>query len=360
MALPPLTPKTISKGVLIFLNLCFLTVGIFLVVQGAKSPSANYHWTKVYASTNATSTTSTAAVIFGAIVVAIALVGIVGVATGKRVLLFVYAACAVLGLIAFVTIMTIAFISAAQAKDWKAKAFPADAINEPNVAVGFNQVYCYAQGGRFCVSGSSKSAIAMFMPKLNESTAVALFAVPGMAATMKKGMLGVCDAVEAATTFDNRTLPKSFKRACNMCKEMVTIYNDYGLIYDWADSACELQPATANWCGQYLQTLNQTEVYVNAPYKQCRGPILDQWRDWSNSVGIGAGLVAVAALVLVFLTYALIRKPKVVTKTTDDKKDDDVEEGDVGTPASADFEKAPPTTTAAAASTTTTTLEKTV
>ncbi|RHY30554.1 hypothetical protein DYB32_004224 [Aphanomyces invadans] len=302
-----------AKVMLILINIGFIVAGSLLIWLGTKS--RNGHWTDIFSTGTATdvNTVATAIIALGASVIVIAFFGFAGAACRNRCLLTLYSIFVVLGLIIFVAITVLGFLSSSQANTWIAKSFPADPA-ETDVAKGFNQVYCYAEGGRFCVTSPAKDAINTFFPTGSDATVTALSAA-GIDVNANTGLLGVCDQVSAklaslpatAAEIVKSALPNEYKDACATCQDVKANYGDYSAVFDWVDGKCPLTTETAQWCGAFLITKNQTSVYEKAPYKQCRAPVLGLWKDYSTRVGIGGIVLSVLSLLLIVLSCKAAR-----------------------------------------------------
>ncbi|RHX98174.1 hypothetical protein DYB37_003707 [Aphanomyces astaci] len=300
--------QTLAKVVLILVNIGFIVAGSLLIWLGSKSRDG--HWSDIFSTGTATDVSTVSAVVMalGASVILIALFGLTGAACRNRCLLTLYSIFVVVGLIIFVAIAVLGFMSTSQANTWTAKAFPADPA-ETDVAKGFNQVYCYAEGGRFCVTSSVKDAVNTFFPSVGQS-GIDAFVLAGVDVTANTGLIGLCDQVNAKLTSSpalSSALPKEYKDACATCQDVKTKYGEYSSLFDWVESQCPLTQETAQWCGKFLLTKNQTSLYDGAPYKQCRAPVLGLWKDYGTKVGIGGVVLAVVSMVLIVFSCKAAR-----------------------------------------------------
>ncbi|CAK4626393.1 unnamed protein product [Aphanomyces euteiches] len=300
--------NTLAKIVLIAVNLGFVAAGALLIALGAKAYNA--HWTDVFSTDTATDVNSMAAVLIalGAAIIVIAAFGFAGAIFRSRCLLTSYSIFVVLGLAIFLTVAVLGFITSHRANDWSGKEFPADAA-ENNVATAFNEVYCNAEGGRFCLTSSVNDSMSVFFPTFVDA-GVASLALLGIDVNATTGLVGVCDQVKAkvGTVGLSLALPDGFQSACETCQDVKTKYGDYTAIFDWTNDKCPLMQETGQWCGKFLVTKNQTTLFLNAPYEQCRGPVLKLWKDYGKKVAIGGIVMAVASLVLVVLACRVARK----------------------------------------------------
>ncbi|KAG9410444.1 hypothetical protein AC1031_018484 [Aphanomyces cochlioides] len=297
--------NTLAKIVLIAVNLGFLAAGALLIALGAKAYNA--HWTDVFSTDRATDVNSMAAVIIalGAVIIVIAAFGFAGAIFRSRCLLTSYTIFVVIGLAIFITVTVLGFTTSHRANDWGGKEFPADAA-ENNVTTAFNEVYCYAEGGRFCLTSSVKDSMSVFFPTFGDA-GVASLALLGIDVNATTGLLGVCDQVKAKVGL-SLALPDGFQSACETCQDVKNKYGDYTSIFDWTNDKCPLTQGTGQWCGKFLVTKNQTTLFLNAPYEQCHVPVLKLWKDYGKKVAIGGIIMAVASLVLVVLACRVARK----------------------------------------------------
>ncbi|KAF0718525.1 Aste57867_1627 [Aphanomyces stellatus] len=298
----------ISKGVLILLNLAFIVGGGLLIYLGASIRGG--HWNNVYESgPSVTDANSAASIVIGlgAIIVLIAFFGFAGAVCKNRCFLTLYSIFVVIALLIFLLIGILGFVAAGGAKSWAAKAYPAS-DGEVKVAGGFNEAYCYAQAARFCTAATAKEALAALLPSSGAAIA-SVASTGGVSVTEPTGIVGFCKSVDAKASTLAPLLPSEYKKACAACKD-VSKYDEYKDILDWANDKCPINAVTSVWCGNFILTNTPGDVYVGAPYMQCRDPILDIWRRIGNNVGIGGIVLTVVALVLVVMACRIAREPR--------------------------------------------------
>ncbi|KAF0716476.1 hypothetical protein AaE_011089 [Aphanomyces astaci] len=307
---PHFSMQSLAKVVLVLANIALIGAGAVLIWLGVQSRNGGY-WSDIFSTKTATnaSTMSTLLMVQGVCAILIAFVGFGGAAWRNRSLLTLYSIFVVLGLLMFVAIAIVGFMSAFQANSWISQPFPADPT-ENDLATEFNHVYCYAQGGRFCVSASINDAVHTFFPSgMGGDVALAACKAAGVDVNAKTGLVGLCDQVEAklASVLSN-ALPKKFKEACATCRQVKAAFGDRSSksLFEWADATCPLTNDTAIWCAKlFLSKSNQTvqtDKDNATPYTQCRTPVLELWRQY----GIKGGVGGVALALLSFIVIAVL------------------------------------------------------
>ncbi|KAF0750165.1 hypothetical protein AaE_006807 [Aphanomyces astaci] len=289
-------PTTLSKIILVGLNILFIAAGALLIYVGA-SFKGN-HWSDVFSAATATSVNSLGlyTLIFGIVVVAIACLGLFGALCRNKILLTVYAVFVFLALAVFTAFAVLTFISASTASKWNAAEFPA-ATEESQVASSLNEVYCYAQGARLCTLASPREAFKTFVPALAD-TIVGVSTLLKINVDKQVAALGVVGATAA------KALPSQYKQVCETCADVDKKYSNYKSIFEFAEEKCPLNPTTATFCGNFLLSKTQTNVYKSAPYEVCRPAILDLWRSMSMKLAIGSTVAAAISLILLFFACA--------------------------------------------------------
>ncbi|RHZ31971.1 hypothetical protein DYB31_006028 [Aphanomyces astaci] len=302
-------PTTLSKIILVGLNILFIAAGALLIYVGV-SFKGN-HWSDVFSAATATSVNSLGlyTLIFGIVVVAIACLGLFGALCRNKILLTVYAVFVFLALAVFTAFAVLAFISASTASKWNAAEFPA-ATEESQVASSLNEVYCYAQGARLCTLASPREAFKTFVPALAD-TIVGVSTLLKINVDETTGINGFCLQVDkqvAALGVVGATaakaLPSQYKQVCETCADVDKKYSNYKSIFEFAEEKCPLNPTTATFCGNFLLSKTQTNVYKSAPYEVCRPAILDLWHSMSMKLAIGSTVAAAISLILLFFACA--------------------------------------------------------
>ncbi|ETW05686.1 hypothetical protein H310_03405 [Aphanomyces invadans] len=310
--------QTLAKAVVIFLNLGFFIGGSLLIYLGVVLRGGR--WSDVFAAKNITSdgaSESLVLLVLGAVVVLVACLGCAGAICANRCLLTLYSIFVGMAMLIFIGVAVLGFVAASGAKNWAATSYPAIA-QEADIATGFNEVYCSAQGARFCTSATAKEAFTSFVPAA-APTITAVASEVGINVTEPTGVVGFCKNIDAkavalgslGAAFTAK-LPKEYKSACDVCTAVNTKFGDDRAIFEWANEKCAMTPSTAIWCGSFLLATTSTGAYESSPYKQCRPVVIDVWRSFANQVAIGGVLLAVVSLVLVILACRLGRQ------TTDD------------------------------------------
>ncbi|CAK4093380.1 unnamed protein product [Aphanomyces euteiches] len=300
--------QCIAKTVLIILNLAFIVAGALLIYFGVALHSG--HWADVFTSQGVSGANSTAAVAiaFGVIVILIALCGFAGAICKNRCLLVTYSIFVVIAMLIFIALAIIGFVAANVAKNWAAKSYPADP-SETDVATGFNQAYCYAEGARFCTTASAQEALAAFFPT-SSSVIITAVSTVGVNVSKPTGLVGFCQEVDSKAGALKSSLPSQFTTACSTCNDVASKYGDYKSIYEWANDKCPLTASSATWCGSFLLSNVQNDAYVGAPYQACRPAVLDLWKSYGNKVGIAGVILTVVSIVLIFFACHIRKNPE--------------------------------------------------
>ncbi|KAF0718522.1 Aste57867_1624 [Aphanomyces stellatus] len=300
-------PTTFSKIILVVLNLVFIAAGGVFIYIGVSVGGSQ--WSDILSSgtSTAVSTFGTLAIATGAGICAIACFGFFGALCRNKCLLTIYSIFVFLAMVLFIAAAVLAFGSASTANDWINKSFPA-VQNENDVAEGFNQAYCYAQAGRLCTSASAKDALAVFLPN-SAATITTVATQAGIDMTEATGVLGFCKNVQAKAGALASMLPAEYKKACDACQTVGDKYGNYKAIFSWADAKCPLNTKTSLFCGQFLMTNKQASVFTGAPYESCRPAVLDMWKSTSKNIAIGSTVLAVVALVVMFVACQAGKSP---------------------------------------------------
>ncbi|ETW05684.1 hypothetical protein H310_03403 [Aphanomyces invadans] len=306
-------PTTLSKIVLVALNVVFIAAGALLIYIGVSFKGNQ--WSDVFSAATATPLNSLGlyTLIFGSVVVGIASLGIFGALCRNKVLLSIYAVFVFIALAVFSAFAVLTFMSASTASKWTAAQFPA-ATEETQVATSLNEVYCYAQGARLCTSASARDAFKAFVPALAD-TIVTVSTLLQINVDEKTGINGFCNQVDkqvaalgAVGATAAKSLPAQYKQVCDTCADVKNKYGDFQSIFDFAEEKCPLNPTTATFCGNFLLSKTQTNVFKSAPYEVCRPAILDLWHSVSMKLAIGSTIAAVVALILLFFACAAGKK----------------------------------------------------
>ncbi|ETV90225.1 hypothetical protein H310_14948 [Aphanomyces invadans] len=301
----------VAKVVLILTNFAFIGGGGLLIWLGIKT--RDIHWSEIFYSGAPAdiSTSATDLIALGATVIVIALFGLFGAVCQNRCVLTLYSIFVVLGLVVFVAVAVLGFMSASKAHSWTSKRYPAERA-EQRVAERFNQAYCYAEGGRFCITTSVSDAIETFFPSVGGGAAAPFKAV-GIDVDAKTGLLGLCDQVDAkleSVPSLAKVVPKPFKKACAMCKQVNATVGDFRGLFDWIDAKCPLTRATAQWCGKFVLTQDNptSGPEEGSPYTQCRKAALVSWKGFGTQVGFGGVVLATLSLFLIGLSCNAARQ----------------------------------------------------
>ncbi|OQS05523.1 hypothetical protein THRCLA_02367 [Thraustotheca clavata] len=300
--------NTCSKVILIVLNLAFIVAGALFIYYGLNIK--NNGWTDIFQGNVSKSGLDTAIIAFGALVIAIALFGFLGAACRNKCLLVIYSIFVFIAMALFIVIAVVFFLSAHTAKSWADQSYPAD-TNEPDLAIGFDQVYCYAQGANLCMSYSATAALKAFYPGSESATILTVASLLKINVTEKTGVVGFCSNVDkqlAAASVPNVKMPQQYTDACDACRNVSSKYSNYKSIFEWANDECPLTTTAATWCGQFILNGKQGDAYSAAPYYDCRPRILDLWRSLSNAVAIASTVLAIVALILLFMACSAGRR----------------------------------------------------
>ncbi|EQC34481.1 hypothetical protein SDRG_07809 [Saprolegnia diclina VS20] len=293
--------NTCSKVILVLLNLAFIAAGAVFIYYGLNVK--NNGWTDIFQGNVSKGGLDTGVIAFGAVVIAIALFGFLGALCRNKCLLVLYSIFVFLAMAIFILLAVLFFLSASTANKWAGEAYPADAENEPDLAIGFDKVYCYAQAANLCMTSSATAAINAFYP----SGAAAILSVASLIkvnVSEPTGINGFCNSVDkqlAAVSIPNVKMPSEYTEVCKTCKEVASKYEAYKSIFEWTNEQCPLSVTSAAWCGQFLLSKKEGDAYNGAPYKDCRPKILDLWKSLSNKVAIGSTILAVVSLILLFM-----------------------------------------------------------
>ncbi|OQR90829.1 hypothetical protein ACHHYP_05204 [Achlya hypogyna] len=294
--------NTCSKAILIVLNLAFIAAGAVFIYYGLNVK--NNGWTDIFQGNVSKGSLDTGVIAFGAVVIAIALFGFLGALCRNKCLLVLYSIFVFLAMAVFILLAVIFFLSASTANKWANEAYPADAENEPDLAAGFDEVYCYAQAANLCMTSSATDALTAFYPGAGAQSILSVATLLKINVTAPTGINGFCKAVDnqlAAVPLPNVKMPSQFTDVCNKCKEVETKYSAYKSIFEWTNEQCPLSTTSALWCGQFLINNKAGDAYVGAPYKECRPQLLSLWKSLSNKVAIGSTVLAVVSLILLFM-----------------------------------------------------------
>ncbi|KAG9410449.1 hypothetical protein AC1031_018489 [Aphanomyces cochlioides] len=301
--------STLSKIILVILNLAFIAAGALFIYAGVSVGGG--HWSDVFSDATYTSLNNFGHMLiaFGCVVCAIALCGFFGAFCRSKCLLTIYSVFVFLGMAVFIVAAVFAFGSASTAKDWAGKSFPADP-KESDLAKGFNEVYCYAEAARLCTTASGSEAIAFFLSDSAAATFTTAATAAGIDMTAKTGVVGFCASVDSKLGTIASTLSSEYKTLCSTCNSVNEKYGDYSGFFDWAQEKCPLTTATGAYCGKFIASGSQpssSDFFTAAPYGTCRTAVFDLWKSTSNKIAIGSTVLAVVALVLLFMSCQAAR-----------------------------------------------------
>jgi hypothetical protein len=302
------TENTCSKIILIVLNLVFITAGALFFYYGLNLKQSR--WTNISTSVRDFGTGVT---VFGGLIIVIALFGLLGTICWNKCLLGIYGIFVFTAMAVFVALAVIVFMSSSSAKTWKTSDYPASE-NEPTVANGFNKIYCYAQGANLCMSTSAKDAISIFVPGVDDLFERTL-SLLNFNLSSKTGINGFCESAAAKIdesgsvgALAQNLFPPEYTKVCSICKNVSNHFSNYSSIFQWAEDQCPFEPSTAFWCVKFLSTGTGGDIYVGAPYKQCRPAVLNFWSFFANTAGYVFTIMGVATLVLLFMVCSAGRQ----------------------------------------------------
>ncbi|KDO34309.1 hypothetical protein SPRG_19123 [Saprolegnia parasitica CBS 223.65] len=293
--------NTCSKIILVLLNLAFIAAGAVFIYYGLDVKHNG--WTDIFQGNVSKNGLDTGVIAFGAVVIGIALFGFLGALCRNKCLLVLYSIFVFVAMAIFILLAVLFFLSASTASKWAGEAYPADAENEPDLAIGFDKVYCYAQAANLCMTSSATSAINAFYPS-GAATILAVASLIKVNVSEPTGINGFCTSVDkqlAAVSIPNVKMPSEYTEVCKACKEVASKYDAYKAIFEWTNEQCPLTATSAVWCGQFILSKKEGDAYKGAPYQECRPKILDLWKSLSNKVAIGSTILAVVSLVLLFM-----------------------------------------------------------
>ncbi|CAK4623431.1 hypothetical protein LEN26_010241 [Aphanomyces euteiches] len=299
--------QCIAIAVLVLLNLAFIAGGSLAIYFGAAVRAG--HWSDIFTAqgVSGANAATVTAIAFGVVVILIALSGFLGAMLKNRCLLMTYAIFVMFAMLLFIAIAVVGFVASNVAKKWADTKFPAEA-SENDVANGFNQAYCYAEGVRFCTSATAAEALAMFLPE-STSSVVQILNAASIDASKVKGLVGLCHDVDSIAGGLSTKLPSRYATACSTCKDVAAKYGEYKPIYEWANEECPLTATSATWCVAFLTTQVRGNVYLGAPYQACRPAVLDLWKSYGSSVGIAGIVLTAISIVLMFFACHIRKKP---------------------------------------------------
>uniref|UniRef100_A0A7S2ECJ8 Tetraspanin n=1 Tax=Trieres chinensis TaxID=1514140 RepID=A0A7S2ECJ8_TRICV len=268
-----------AQFLLVLINLAFLAAGILFIVYAVKMNDSawmevideNLPWVRTLM--------IACTVALGSVVIILSFMGCLGAFFKKRGLLCCYNFFMVLALILVAIVMAGSFTSMALASDWAGKEYPAT-NQEPYVAVGFNRLYCTAEGAYLCSAAPMGDVIKSLAPGiLSEVSSIA------------KGINGInslCDEVESKLDLFG-AMPDQLADLCKECEKMDDL-EVFAPTLEWVDGHCPISEAgeeVIEWCGDFLFKGEAGREYDGAPYGVCRPSFLTLWSDTSKKLGLG-------------------------------------------------------------------------
>ncbi|OQR87244.1 hypothetical protein ACHHYP_09348 [Achlya hypogyna] len=295
--------RSVSKIVLIGLNVVFVVAGALLIYVGAAvSPG----WANVYssASNGSSSTTFNLIIAFGVVVLLIALMGLIGTIKRSKCLLCTYGIFVVLALAIFLLIMVTGFFGAATANSWAEQSFPAN-NHEVDVSHAFDTAYCAVMFQHYCVGGTLTDAISILSPAASSSVtamAAALNVDTSGTAGLKDFCVGLNSTSAGAVIRSNTP---NLEDVCHACEEAAKY--DFSELYEWGEKHCPFSTVTAAWCTSYFSTNKYPSP--DKVYPECRPAALSLFHDFATKVAIGALVFSVAAFAVVVMICITARSP---------------------------------------------------
>ncbi|RLN95549.1 hypothetical protein BBJ28_00017950, partial [Nothophytophthora sp. Chile5] len=224
----------VAKVLLLLLNMAFMVAGCLLVYFSHRVKSSG--WLEAFQGDYAWIGTSTFVftLVLGAVVIALAALGCFGALLQQKLLLLIYAVVLVLTALLFVVVAVGAHIAHAKAESWGGDSYPAS-DSEASLGVNFNELYCYAQVPYYCEDAAINDVLDMFN----------VTSLSGYFADSTTNFSSICGSVDVTAV----------NSICTVC-DLVSEYDQYSVVLDWADSSCPRSSANEIWCGGFL--LNAT------------------------------------------------------------------------------------------------------
>ncbi|OQR96725.1 CDP-alcohol phosphatidyltransferase [Thraustotheca clavata] len=286
----------VAKVLVMLVNLAFMMLGGMLIyftlwvkhIGATKMFENNYVWVQ--------DTTFTVLLVFGALVLVVALVGCLGAWARNRHMLLIYAAGLVLNLVLFSTIAVGGFFSLSTANAW------ADSPNtlqtkEIAVAKEFNEMYCKGTIAYYCSTGSVSSSLQLFL----QNASLVTLAKPIF--SQLQGWNQMCNSTQVRIT--NVPLATKVNETCALCSQFS--YDDYADFLTWSLNNCPLNDVSTSYCSIYMRNAANvsTEYFKGAPYGECRVKFLKLWKSVSNFLAIGGVIVAIISLGILIASIVL-------------------------------------------------------
>ncbi|KAG7390550.1 hypothetical protein PHYPSEUDO_007490 [Phytophthora pseudosyringae] len=273
----------VAKVLLLLLNMAFMVAGCLLVYFSHRVKSSG--WLDAFQGDYEWIGTSTLVftLVLGAVVIALSALGCFGAMLQQKLLLTIYAVVLVLTAVLFVVVAVGAHMANSEANDWSSQDYPAT-TEEASLGANFNQLYCYAQVPFYCEDATVNTVLEMFNVSLS-----------GYFAASTTNFTNVCATVTLAAIDD----------VCAVC-DLVSQYDEYSVVLDWAEASCPRTSANQVWCGGFL--LNATDaddMSTSAPFMECRSVFYDLVEKWTNVVLVASIICIIAAVLVLAMTGVL-------------------------------------------------------
>ncbi|KAK1930610.1 hypothetical protein P3T76_013931 [Phytophthora citrophthora] len=275
----------VAKVLLLLLNMAFMVAGCLLVYFSHRVKSSG--WLDAFQGDYEWIGTSTLVftLVLGAVVIVLSALGCFGALLQQKLLLTIYGIVLILTAILFAVVVVGAHMANSKADDWGSQDYPATS-EEASLGANFNQLYCYAQVPYYCKDASVNTVLEMF----NVSLA-------GYFSDSTTNFTNVCSTVTLAAIND----------ICAVC-ELVSQYDEYSVVLDWAETSCPRTSANQIWCGGFL--LNATssdDMSTSAPFMECRSVFYALVEKWTNVIMVASIICIIAAVIVLSMTLVLWR-----------------------------------------------------
>lgn len=273
----------VAKVLLLLLNMAFMVGGCLLVYFSHRVKASG--WLDAFQGDYAWIGTSTFVftLVLGAVVIALSALGCFGALLQQKLLLTVYGIVLLLTAILFVVVAVGAHIANSKADDWGSVDYPAS-DSEASLGANFNELYCYAQVPYYCEDAKVNDVLDMFNVSLS-----------GYFSDSTTNFTNVCSTVSVS----------AIDEICAVC-DLVSQYEEYDVVLDWADSSCPRTSANQVWCGGFLlNSTNADDMSSSAPFMECRSAFYALVEKWTNVVLVGSIIAVIAAVIVLAMTGVL-------------------------------------------------------